>query len=70
MDGFDDNSLDLDGDGDDAIEMCLFFDEDGKNKQGGSKPPSSSGCCVVLVALGGAISSLGYYGLLFCRAHC
>jgi len=37
--------LDLfDDDGDGVNEMCLLFDEDGKNKQTGSKPPSNSGC--------------------------
>jgi len=60
MDDFDelDSPLDLDGDGDDAIEMCLFFDEDSKKKGGGSQPPSNSGCCVALLMLGGATSTL------------
>lgn len=55
MDDFNESPLDLDGDGDDAIEMCLFFDEDGKSKQTGSKPPSSSGCCVVFLVVWASI---------------
>ena len=55
MDNFDDNPLDLDGDGDDAMEMCLFFDDDAKkNKK--RKPPSNSGCCIVLLAIGSSIA--------------
>ncbi len=38
----------LDDDGDGAIEMCLLFDEDEKNKQSGGRPPGNSGCCIVL----------------------
>jgi hypothetical protein len=40
MDDFDDfdSRLDLDGDGDDAMEMCLFFDEDGNGGQGKKTP--------------------------------
>jgi hypothetical protein len=51
MDDFD-SHLDLDGDGDDAIEMCLFFDEDGK-KKGGNHQSGNSGCCVILLILRG-----------------
>ena len=40
MDDFD-NPLDLDGDGDDIVEMCLFFDEDGKKKSSSGGPPSA-----------------------------
>ena len=65
FDDFDNNPLDLDGDGDDAMEMCLFFDEDGKSKKGGSKPPSNSGCCVVFLAIGsslaGAVWGISYF---------
>lgn len=50
MEDFDESPLDLDGDGDDAMEMCLFFDDDGKSKKG-NKPPSSSGCCFILLAM-------------------
>jgi len=57
MKDFDKSPLDLDGDGDDAVEMCLFFDEDEKNKQGGSKPPSNSGCCVMFLAVGVSIGA-------------
>ena len=49
FDNFDSSPLDLDGD--DAVETCLLFDEDGKNKQTNSKPPSYSGCCVVFLAV-------------------
>ena len=44
MDDFDDfdSPLDLDGDGDDAVEMCLFFDEDGKKKGTGRQPPRTT----------------------------
>ncbi len=38
MEDFDGDPLDLlDDDGDGVIEMCLFFDEDEKDKQGGGK---------------------------------
>lgn len=54
---FDESPLDiLDGDGDDAVEMCLFFDEDGKSKNSGGRPPSSSGCCVVFLAFGSSVA--------------
>ena len=57
MEDFDENPLDLDGDGDDAMEMCLFFDDDDKkSKKGGSKPPGNSGCCVVLLAIGSSLA--------------
>ena len=55
MDDFDESPLDLDGDGDDAMEMCLFFDDDKKSKKGGSKPPGNSGCCVVFLTIGASI---------------
>lgn len=35
MEDFDESPLDLDSDGDDAMEMCLFFDDDNKKKKGG-----------------------------------
>ena len=61
MDDFDESQLDLDGDGDDAMEMCLFFDKDGKkSKQGGSKPPGNSGCCVVFLAIGSSMMIAGW----------
>ena len=56
MEDFDDSPLDLDGDGDDAMEMCLFFDDDKKSK--GSKPPSNSGCCVVFLAIGSPLAGV------------
>ncbi len=56
MDDFD-SPLDLDGDGDDAVEMCLFFDEDGKKKGGGNQQPGS-GCCVALLLFGGTVVSM------------
>ncbi len=59
MDDFD-SPLDLDGDGDDAMEMCLFFDDDDKKKHTGSKPPSNSGCCIVLLAMGAAVLTVGW----------
>jgi hypothetical protein len=53
MDDFDEDPLDLlDDDGDGVNEMCLLFDEDGKNKQTGSKPPGNSGCCLIILAFG------------------
>ena len=65
MEDFDDSPLDLDGDGDDAMEMCLFFDDDDKSKKGGSKPPGNSGCCVVLLVIGsslaGAMWGINYF---------
>ena len=44
----------LDGDGDDALEMSLFFDEDEEGE--GKKPDASnSGCCVILLFAGAGI---------------
>ncbi len=62
MDNFDDfdNPLDiLDDDGDDAVEMCLFFDEDGKSKGGGNQPSNNSGCSIGLLVLGASFTVLG-----------
>ena len=65
MEDFDENPLDLDGDGDDAMEMSLFFDDDKKSKKGGSKPPGNSGCCVIFLAIGsslaGAMWGISYF---------
>lgn len=60
MDDFNDfdSPLHLDGDGDDAVEMCLFFDEDGKRKGNSNQPHSNSGCCVVLLAFGGVAATM------------
>ena len=59
MDDFD-SPMDLDGDGDDAIEMCLFFDDD-KKKGSESKPSGSGGCLtMILILFTPAISLLGY----------
>ena len=56
----DDSPLDiLDGDGDDAMEMCLFFDDDDK-KNKASKPPGNSGCCVVLLAIGSSLAGAAW----------
>jgi hypothetical protein len=53
MEDFDEDPLDLlDDDGDGVIETCLFFDEDGKDKQSGNKPPGKGGCCVLLLGVG------------------
>ncbi len=61
MEDFGEDPLDLlDDDGDGAIEMALFFDEDEKNKQGGSKPPGNSGCCVVLLCIGSSTLIVGW----------
>ena len=52
MNDFDENPLDLlDGDGDDAVEMSILFDEDNKGK-GGNQSSGNSGCCVLLLGLG------------------
>lgn len=59
MDDFDD-FLDIDGDGDDAVEMCLFFDEDSKKKGNGLPPSGSSGCCVVFLILGAEMSMMAW----------
>lgn len=60
--------LDLIGDdGDGVNEMCLLFDEDGKNKQTGPKPPIKSGCCVFLLAIGVSVIGAGVFvTTLFC----
>lgn len=61
MDDFDnfDKPLDLNGDGDDAMEMGLFFDDD---KKGGDekRTPQGSGCCVTLMMFGTAASTLAW----------
>lgn len=59
MDDFD-SPLDLDGDGDDAVEMCLFFDDDHKKKGHGHKSPSNSGCCIFLLATSLSILTIGW----------
>ena len=63
MEDFNESPLDLDGDGDDAMEMCLFFDDDDKKK--GRKPPSNSGCCVAFLVIGsslaGAVWGIRYF---------
>ena len=51
MDDFD-IPLDLDGDGDDVIEMGLFLDDEKKKGSGGRHPQGGSGCCVILLAMG------------------
>jgi hypothetical protein len=57
MDDFDRDPLDLlDDDGDGVNEMCLFFDEDDKDKHGGNKPAGNSGCCGVLLIIGSSVS--------------
>ena len=58
FDDFDESPLDLDGDGDDAMEMCLFFDDDKKKKA--RKPPGNSGCCVVLLAIGSSLAGAAW----------
>ena len=59
MNDFDEDPLDLfDDDGDGVVEMCVLFDDDGKNKPTGSKPPSNSRCCVTLLMFGGAASAM------------
>jgi hypothetical protein len=57
----DEDPLDLlEDDGDGVIETCLFFDEDGKDKQSGNKPPGKSGCCVVLLGVGISLLMAGW----------
>ena len=58
MDDFD-SPLDLDDDGDDAIEMCLLFAGDKKKGTGGS-PQGSGGCCIVLLFLGSSFVTVGW----------
>jgi len=43
-------TFELDGDGNDAIEVCLFFDEDGKKNRGSNQSPGGSGCWVILLS--------------------
>ena len=51
MTDFDEDPLDLlDDDGDGVVEMCLFFDENNKKKQG-KIPRHNNGCCVVFLLL-------------------
>jgi len=59
MKDFDESPLDLDGDGDDAVEMSLFFNNDEKNKKSGDNPPDNSGCCLVLLGLGSSLLLMG-----------
>ena len=57
--GFDEDPLDLlEDDGDGAIEMGLFFDED-ENKQNSQKSSQGTGCVVVLLCLGTVVVSAG-----------
>lgn len=60
MKDFDESPLDLDGDGDDAVEMSLFFNNDEKNKKSGDSPPDNSGCCLVLLGLGSSLLLTGW----------
>lgn len=61
MDDFEDfdSPLDLDGDGDDAMEMCLFFDDEKQSGQG-RKTPQGSGCCLALLMFGSAASTMAW----------
>ena len=57
MDDFENSPLDiLDEDGDDAVEMNLFFDDDGEKNQGSNKPDGNSGCCVPLFLISTSIT--------------
>ena len=57
MDDFENSPLDiLDDDGDDAVEMNVFFDDEGKKNQGGKKPDGKSGCCVPLFLIGTSVT--------------
>jgi len=61
MEDFDEDPLDLlDDDGDGVNEMCLFFDEDEKDKQSGKKSPGNSGCCVLLLGVGTSLLMAGW----------
>ena len=61
MDDFDEDPLDLlEDDGDGVIEMCLFIDEDEKDKKDGSKPTGNSGCCVVILGMGASMLVAGW----------
>jgi len=65
MNDFDENPLDiLDGDGDDAVEMNILFDDNDKGKQSGNKSSRNSGCCVLLFCIG-AVGTSVWYGLNF-----
>jgi len=61
MDEFEDvdSHLDLDGDGDDAMEMGLFFDDE---KRGGQckKTPQTRGCCIALLMFGVTASTMAW----------
>lgn len=61
MDEFDDvdSPLDLDGDGDDAMEMGLFFDDEERGGQG-KKTPLARGCCIALLMFGGTASTMAW----------
>ena len=59
FDEVEESPLDLDGDGDDAMEMCLFFDDDDKKKKR-RKPPGNSGCCVVFLILTSSLIFMGW----------
>ena len=61
MDDFSEDPLDLlDDDGDGVNEMCLFFDDDGKDNKNGNKPQGKSGCCVVFLVMGTSILMAGW----------
>ncbi len=52
--------LDLDGDGDDAMEMSILFDDDKDEKRLGQ----GSGCCVILVGLTGSLAVVAWGRLI------
>lgn len=60
MDDYEDSLDLLDDDGDGVVEMCVMFDEEGKNKQGGSKPHGNSGCCLAFGAIGASFLFAGW----------
>ena len=62
MEDFDepDNPLDIDGDGDEAIDMCLFFDKDTEEKTDSVQRTGKTGCCVILLFLGVSCSAAGF----------
>lgn len=54
FDDFEESPLDiLDGDGDDALEMCLFFDKDDEARK--RKPGNNTGCSFILLAAGSGV---------------
>ena len=62
MQDFEDNLFDIfDDDGDEAVEMCLCFDDNDKGGGRDKIPSGKSGCCVVvLIGIGASLAGIAW----------